>query len=93
MVDALFPRQRQVATQAGCSPRATNGAQRSHFSTIFFAGSYRRAPYGQLEMQLPQPMHTSASTSTTPVLGSTEVAPVGQSVVQGCDSHCMQMRG
>jgi len=34
-------------------------------------------------MQLPHPMQTAPTTITTPVFGSTKVAPVGQSAVQG----------
>ncbi len=50
----------QVATQAGSSPRATSGAQRLHFSTIFFAGSTGARRRDSIETQLPQPMQTFA---------------------------------
>jgi len=49
------------------------------------------APYGQTMMQVQQPMHFSASCTTSPVSLSMLMAPDRQAVTQGVSLHCWHL--
>ena len=64
--------------------------QKLHFSILPAAADSCGALNGQAQVQNPQPMHLSWSTTTTPSSTFLVMAETGQAVLHGASPQCMQ---